>query len=110
MFFGKERIANLSTTDHLETNGLHSDKVAGLHDAGDYLLEAELSLSRDIDVVQREGQLIDLNNAVKAIRNTMSLLPKGQLRNWATCLENRAQACAVKVKGLIAEAKRKETY
>lgn len=102
MFFGKERIMNLSTIDHLETNGLHSDEVAELHDASDYLLEAELSLSRDVDVVQRKGQLIDLNNAVKAVRNIRSQLPNGQLRNWATYLENRAQACIAEVKSELA--------
>ena len=93
---------NLSAIDHLETNGLHFDEVAELHDAGDYLFEAELSLSRDINVVQRKGQLIDLTNIVKVIRNAKSQLPKGQLRNWATYLENRAQACIAEVKGELA--------
>ncbi len=93
---------NLIAIDHLETNGLHFDEVAELHDAGDYLFEAELSLSRDINVVQRKGQLIDLTNVVKAIRNAKSQLPKGQLRNWASYLEDRAQACAAEVRGELA--------
>ncbi len=93
---------NTSTIDHLETNGLHSNEIAKLHDAGDYLLEAELSLSRNIDVVQRKGQLVDLNNVVKAIGNARRQLPKGQLKNWATYLEDRAQACIAEVKSELA--------
>jgi hypothetical protein len=101
-FSGKERIMNTSTIDHLETNGLHSKEIAELHDAGDYLLQAELSLTRNIEVVQRKAQLIDLNNVVNAIGNIRSQLPRGQLRNWATYLEDRARACIAEVKGELA--------
>ena len=84
---------NLSTIDHLETNGLHSDEVAELHDASDYLLEAELSLSRDIDVGQRKGQLIDLDNALNVDQEAKGQLPAGQLKNWPQSPESRAKAC-----------------
>lgn len=60
---------NLSTIDHLETNGLHSDEVAELYDASDYLLKAELSLLRNIDVTQKKGQLIDPNNTLNVIQD-----------------------------------------
>ncbi len=93
---------NLLTSHQLEMNGLTYDDVAELLSASDYLLEAELSISRDINVTQRKGQLIDLNNAVNAIQQAKSQLPAGQLKSWAQSLENRAKACIDDVRSELA--------
>ena len=88
--------------NHSEMNGLAYDDIAELFSTSDYLLEAELSLPRDVNLAQRKGQLVDLKRAVDVIRMTRSQLPRGEWANWADYLEKRAQACITEVKSEVA--------
>lgn len=88
--------------NHSEMNGLTYDDVAELFSTSDYLLEAELSLSRNVNLAQRKGQLVDLKKAVEVIKKTRRQLPRGQWANWATYLEKKGQACITEVKSEVA--------
>jgi len=60
---------------------------------GDYILEAELSLSRPVERRLRCGQQDDLRQALGLIEDAASRLPEGRLKNWGALLHNRASRC-----------------
>lgn len=71
--------------------------VFELLEAGDYILEAELSLSRPIGTRLRKGQQDDLRQTLRLIEDAASKLPEGPLKNWAAMLYNRTSQCLRKV-------------
>jgi len=78
--------------------------VFELFDASDYILEAELGLSRPIGRRLRTGQQKDLEQTLTLIENTASQLPEGPLKNWSAMLYNRASHCLRQVIGILQPA------